>query len=143
MANLHISTNNTTAPISFLKVNRLNELKDQLLSMADGNAEFSNEDLLPIVQELSDNLTESGKFTEAGMAVDNVLGMALGQMGKLSKGGRGGNYNPIRMANTLIGAVEHMIRTFKGGRRLPSSVNRSAGRRGKSRRRGSTRRRYR
>lgn len=134
-----ISTGDTTPQISFLKVDRLEELKDQLLSMADSNAEFSKEDLLPIVQELSDNLTESGKSTEAGMAVANVLGMALGQMGKLSKGGRGGSYNPFRMANTLISAVEHMIRTFRGGRRRRRTSH-TVGRRGKSRRRGNTRR---
>lgn len=171
---LTISTNNDLPLMTNLSKDRLNELLDILSSMIHGKAECNKEAILPIAEELSKGLTEKGEESGTGTAIANVLGMASGQMGKLSKGGVGGEYDPYQMASTLMGAIETMKSTIKGGgRRRRSRINRlasrvpsvrssrtvsggarkacakscratfsrTAGRRGKSRRRGNTRRR--
>jgi len=120
-------------------------MKKTLEEFDYGGGELSREKLSEIIKTLGDNLTEAGQRGETGLAITGLYGTIEGKSGRISDSEGGRKPTSTRtlqnIANVIIGALDKIIPSMKGGRRR--RINHSVGRRGKSRRRGNTRHRRR
>jgi hypothetical protein len=158
MAKPVVNTSSVAEQISKLEKIRLEEIKDELENFADADGDMTADQLSALVKELIDNMTVFGKTSGPGSTIISLYDTLEGKSGSLSK--PEGSHKPSTrrslqpIASAVIGAISDIIRTIKGGgrryrsrinrtaSRVPSvRINRTAGRRGKSRRRGNTRRR--
>jgi hypothetical protein len=142
MATLTINTNGKTDPMSKLPKDTLIAMKETLEEFAYGDGVMTREQLSEIIKTLGDNLTEAGQRGETGLAITGLYDTIEGKSGRISDSEGGRKPTSPRtlqtIANVIISALDKIIPSMKGGRRR--RINRSVGRRGKSRRRGNTRR---
>jgi hypothetical protein len=157
MEGLTINTSGKVNAMSKLPRARLTKMQNDLEEFVDGDGHMTREELANIIKEIEDNLTEPGKVGEVGLSIPTLYGTIEGRTGSLSKGE--GLHKPTSrralesIASAVISALAKIIPTIKGGRRTVSAsrkscakscratFSRTAGRRGKSQRRGNTRRR--
>ena len=156
MEGLIINTSGKTDPMSRLSKETLIEIKGKLENFAYDDGVMTREQLSEIIKTLGDNLTDAGQKGETGLAITGLYDTIEGKSGRISDSEEGRKPTSIRtlrtIANVIIGALDKIIPSMKGGRRFVAHsssknlrrrgrINHSAGRRGKSRRRGNTRRR--